>query len=99
MRSFFIGLVLLVAFSATALGLRPGGLRRQLRFAARRFRIALGLGGVYVVASTAIRLLFTSGPISDFGPPLIAAILIVAYLFLARDPAPAGGSPPPSRAR
>jgi len=67
--------------------MRPGGLRRQLRYAARRLRIVLVLGGVYVVGSTVARLV--APPDSTFGewaPPLLAIALAVVFVFIARDP-------------
>ena len=88
MRSFAIGLVLLVGFSVTVLSLRPGGLRRQLRFAARRLRILLVLGGVYLAASTVVRLVFQEGPVVDFGLPALAIVLALAFLLAGRDPEP-----------
>ena len=90
-RSFAIGLIFLALFSVTVLSLRPGGLRQQLRFAARRLRIVLVLGGVYVAASTIARLVFQEGPVIDFGLPVLAAILAVAFLILGRDPAASTG--------
>ncbi|TMC53860.1 MAG: hypothetical protein E6J20_05570 [Chloroflexi bacterium] len=68
------------------LAVRPGGFRRQLLLAARRLRIALVLGGVFVVGSVVIRLAFRSGPVVDFGPAVLALALAVAFLFVARDP-------------
>lgn len=91
MRSFVIGLVLLAFVSLTVLSLRPGGLRRQLSFAARRLRIILVLGGVYVVASTAVRLIFQQGPVLDYGLPVFAIVLAGVFLILGRDPAPSTG--------
>lgn len=90
-RSFAIGLILLAAFSISVLSLRPGGLRRQLTFAARRLRIVLVLGGIYVAASTIARLVFQEGPIVDYGLPVLAIILAVAFLYLGRDPATSTG--------
>jgi hypothetical protein len=87
-RSFVIGLVLLAFLSLTLLSLRPGGLRRQLNFAARRLRIVLVLGGVYVVASTVIRLAFQQGPVVDYGLPVLAVLLVGVFLLVGRDPAP-----------
>lgn len=86
MRGFLIGLLLVTGLTATILSLRPGGLRQQLRFAVRRFRIALVLGGIYVVAALVIRLAFRSGPVADFGPAAVAIVLSVAFLVAARDP-------------
>ena len=89
MRSFAIGLVLLVLISTSVLSLRPGGLRRQLRQAGRRLRIALVVGGIYIVASTIMRLTLQQGPIVDYGLPSLAIALAVVFLVLGRDPAPA----------
>jgi hypothetical protein len=47
----------------------------------------LALGGVYVFGSLVIRLLFTSGPVNEWGPVALALILAVVFLFAARDPA------------
>ena len=91
MRSFAIGLIFLVFFSVTVLSLRPGGLRQQLRFAARRLRIVLVLGGIYVAVSTIVRLVFQEGPIIDYGLPALAIVLAGAFLVLGRDPAPSTG--------
>lgn len=90
MRGFVFGIVLLAVLATTILSLRPGGIRRQLRFATRRLRIVLALGGIYVVGSTIIRVLSPSGPVSDYGPPAMALVLFAVFMFLGRDPAPAG---------
>lgn len=96
MRGFLIGCLLLVVVSLTLLSVRRGGLRRQLRFAARRFRLALALAAVYLVFSAIIRLAFPEGPVADFGPPLLAVILVAAFVIFGQDPAiPAD---PPARA-
>ena len=87
MRGFVLGLLLVVALTVTVLSFRPGGLRRQLRFAARRLRIFLVLGGVYVLGSGVMRIAFTSGPVADFGPPALALVLGVVFLIVAQDPA------------
>jgi hypothetical protein len=86
-RGFLVGLVLLTALAVSVLALRPGGFRRQLRLVARRFRIVLALGGAYVFGSLVIRLLFTSGPVNEWGPIALAVILVVVFVFAARDPA------------
>lgn len=87
MRGIAIGFVLLMLLSLAVLTIRPGGFRRQLRLMARRFRIVLVLGGAYVFGSLVIRLLFTSGPVNEWGPVALALILAVVFLFAARDPA------------
>ena len=86
MRSFLVGLVLLTALAVSVLALRPGGFRRQLRLVARRFRIVLVLGGVYVFGSLVFRLLFTSGPVNEWGSVALALVLAVVYVVAARDP-------------
>jgi hypothetical protein len=87
LRGFFFGLVVLVGVSVTVLSLRPGGIRRQLRFAARRFRIVLILGGIYVVASSAIRFAAPQGVVADYGPPAVAIVLAAVFIVIGRDPA------------
>ena len=79
--------MLLVAVSVSVLSLRPGGLRRQLRHAARRLRIVLVLGGIYVAFSTIAGLFFANGPLAEYGPPGAAIVLLVVFLVAGRDPA------------
>jgi hypothetical protein len=105
MRGFLIGLVLLMVFVVTILSLRPGGLRQQLRFAARRFRIVLALGGIFLLASSIIRIFFRDGPVADWGPPALGLVLGGVFLVLAQDPTgtpssthpPVSGPSPPAR--
>ena len=99
MRGFLIGLVLLMVFAVTVLSLRPGGIRRQLRFAARRFRIVLALGGVFLVGSSIIRIFFRDGAVADWGPPALALVLGGVFVVLAQDPAavPSSTHPPAGR--
>jgi hypothetical protein len=85
-RGITIGLALLVLLSVTVPSLRPGGFRRQLRLVARRFRIVLVLGGVYVFGSLVIRVLVTSGPVNEWGPVALALILVGVFFFVAQDP-------------
>jgi hypothetical protein len=87
-RGFLLGLVFMVGLTATLLSLRPGGLRRQLRLAARRFKIFLWLGGIYLAASIVIRIAFPTGPVSDYGPPVLALGLMLVFVIVAQDPAP-----------
>lgn len=88
MRGFVFGLVLVVAFTAIVLSVRPGGFRRQLRLVARRLRIVLWLGGIYVVGSIVIRLAFPDGPVADYGPAALALALVVVFIIVGQDPAP-----------
>ena len=87
MRAIAAGLVLMVALSLIVLSIRPGGLRSQLRLAARRFRLVLLLGGIYVVFSTVLRIFFQGGWVADYGPVAIALVLGAAFLVMAQDPA------------
>lgn len=98
-RGFFIGLILVAGLTATILSLRPGGLRRQLRFAARRFRIAIILGGMYAVGSLVIRIAFPTGAIADYGPAVLAIALALVFLVAARDPVSAPSSAPSTKDR
>jgi len=86
LRGFVIGLVLLVFLTITILSLRPGGIRRQLRFAARRLRLAIVLGGIYVVATTLVRIFLPDGPLADWGLPALAVVLVVTFAVLGQTP-------------
>ena len=86
MRGFVFGLILIVGLTLTILSLRPGGIRRQLGFAARRFRIMLILGGIFVVGSSIIRLAFPQGVVADYGPSALAIVLAAVFLVAGRDP-------------
>ncbi len=88
MRGLLLGFLLAVLLSVSVLTLRPGGLRRQLRLAARRFRIVLVLGGIFVVVSGAIRVAFPDGWLADFGPSLVAVVLVAIFWVVGRDPSP-----------
>lgn len=79
--------MLIALVSITVLSMRPGGLRRQLKYAARRLRLALVLGGAYVLTSAVVRIAFPDGPISDWGLPLLAVALAIVFLVLGQNPA------------
>jgi hypothetical protein len=85
-RGFLFGFVLLIVLGVTVLSFRPGGIRRQLRFVARRFRIMLVLGGIFVAGSTIIRVAAPQGVVADYGPPAIAVVLAGIFLIVGRDP-------------
>jgi len=87
MRGFIFGLLLILVLVVSVLSIRPGGFRRQLRFVARRFRLGLLLGGVYLVGSAVVRLAFSSGPVTDLGPPILALVLVAVFMVLGQDPA------------
>ncbi len=93
MRAFLFGLILLVGLSLTVLSIRPGGIRQQLRLAARRFRIVLVLAAIYIVADAVIRVAFPEGWIADYGPVAVAIVLAIAFLLVAQDPV----SPPAAK--
>ncbi|MHB8587432.1 MAG: hypothetical protein ACYDA0_01110 [Candidatus Dormibacteraceae bacterium] len=99
MRGFAFGLIVLIGLSVTVLSLRPGGIRKQLRFVARRFRIMLVLGGVFVAGSTIIRITAPQGVIADYGPPVLAVVLAGIFLVVGRDPSETAAARPslPSR--
>jgi DNA integrity scanning protein DisA with diadenylate cyclase activity len=86
MRGFVLGLFLFIGLAVTVLSLRPGGLRLQLRYAARRLRIVLVLGGVYVVSSSVVRIVMPNNPIAEYAPAALALVLLIVFLFVARDP-------------
>ena len=86
MRGFALGLLVIVGVALTVLSIRPGGLRRQLRLAARRLRIVLVLGGIWILGSLIIRVAFPNGPVSDYGPAVIAIVLGAVFMFIGQDP-------------
>ena len=88
MRGFLLGFILVAALGLTILSIRPGGLRRQLRFAARRLRLLIALGAVYVVGSAILRYTFPDGQVADFGSPVLALVLLGVFFFFGQDPRP-----------
>jgi hypothetical protein len=89
-----LGLALFVVLSLSILSTRRGGLRRQLKFAARRFRLALALAAIYVVCSALIRIFFSEGTVADFGPPAVALVLLGAFVLLGQETAVPADRPP-----
>jgi hypothetical protein len=85
LRGFLIGLLLVPVFAITLLSIRPGGLRNQLRNVARRLKLALILGGIYIGVSAAVRLLLAGKPAADFVTIAVALILTVVFVFLGQD--------------
>jgi hypothetical protein len=85
-RGFVLGLFVFVGVAITVLSFRPGGLRLQLRYAARRLRIVLVLGGVYVLGSSIAKVLMPDSPIAEYAPAGLAIVLLVVFLFVGRDP-------------
>ena len=99
MRGLVLGLFLLPALVIGILSIRPGGLRRQLRYLRRRFKLAMVLAGVYLAGSTFTRLFFPGNPWAEWGLVGLAALLGLVFLVLAQDPeSPATPTPPASAA-
>ena len=69
----------------SVLSLRPGGFRNQLRNVGRRFKIALVLGGVYVVASGVLRLAVQDPNASTLATVGVALVLGLLFVFLAQE--------------
>jgi hypothetical protein len=69
----------------SVLSLRPGGLRNQLQNVARRLKIALVLGGVYVVASGVLRLAVQDPNASTLATVGVALVLGLLFVFLAQE--------------
>jgi hypothetical protein len=86
-RGFLLGFILVIALGVIVLSIRPGGLRRQLRFAARRLRLLLVLGTIYVIGSGVLHAVVPAGPVTDFGPPILACVLLLVFFVLGQDPA------------
>src|SRR5438477_329831 len=84
MRGIVAGLVLMAALSLIVLSIRPGGLRRQLRLAARRLRLVLLLGGIYLILSGVIRIVFQEGWVADYGPTASAGNMAQGVAWNAR---------------
>jgi len=86
-RGFVLGIFLFVGLAITVLSFRPGGLRLQLRYAARRLRIVLVLGGVYILGSSIVRVVMPdNSPIAEYAPAGLAIVLLIVFLFVGRDP-------------
>jgi hypothetical protein len=84
-KGFLFGLVLIPLLVISVLSIRPGGLRNQLRNAARRLRLALILLGVYLAVSTVLRLAFPDNMRAEVAMGVIAAALAVIFLVLGQD--------------
>jgi hypothetical protein len=85
LRGFLLGVILIPVMVITLLSIRPGGLRNQLRNVARRLKLALILGGIYVLVSAALRLLVPDKTLADFVTVTIALVLTVVFVFLSQD--------------
>jgi UDP-N-acetylmuramyl pentapeptide phosphotransferase/UDP-N-acetylglucosamine-1-phosphate transferase len=85
LRGFLIGLILVPVLVITLLSIRPGGLRNQLRNVARRLKLALILGGIYILISAALRLLLPGKAAADYITVAVALVLTVIFIFLGQD--------------
>jgi hypothetical protein len=85
LRGFVLGLLLIPVLVITLLSIRPGGLRNQLRNVARRFKLALILGGIYLLVSAALRLLVPDQTAIDAATVTLALVLTVVFVFLGQD--------------
>jgi len=57
-----------------------------MRYAARRFRLAIVLGGVYVLCSAIARIAFSDTFVTDWGLPAMALALVVLFLIFGQNP-------------
>jgi hypothetical protein len=85
-RGFVIGIIVLPVLVVSVLSLRPGGLRQQLRFAARRLRLALIMAGIYLAGSAVLHLFAAGTQLQEYGLPGLAVGLSLVFLLLAQDP-------------
>ncbi len=56
-----------------------------MRYAARRFRLAIVLGGVYVLCSAIARIAFSDTFVTDWGLPALALALVVLFLIFGQN--------------
>lgn len=90
-RGFLIGLVLLPVVAIAVLSVRPGGLRRQLRLVRRRFKIAMLLAGVYLAASTVVRIAFPASHPAEYALLALAVLEAAVFVLTTQDPSPGPG--------
>lgn len=86
MRGLFVGIVIVPVAVIFLLSLRPGGLRVQLRNAARRLRLALTLVGIFLVANLVLKLLVTRDVLYEELTGGLGIVLGIVFLVLAQDP-------------
>ena len=85
MRGFVFGLLLLVIVVLSVLTMRPGGLRYQIRNVGRRLKLAILLGGIFMVVSGVLRLALPNSVMGDVGLGLVGLVLGVVFLILSQD--------------
>ncbi len=84
-RGFVLGFLLLLFVVFSVLSLRPGGLRNQLRNVARRFKLAMLLAGVYLVASAVLRVLLPNGDTAQWWAAGVGLVLAAIFLLLSQE--------------
>ena len=85
MRGFLVGLILIPVLVISLLSIRPGGLRNQLRNVARRLKLALIMGGIYLLVSAALRLLLPGKAVADYVTVAVALVLTVVFVYLGQE--------------
>jgi hypothetical protein len=84
-RGVFIGLLLLGIVAFGVLSIRPGGLRNQFRNMARRLRLALIMGGIYMLVSGGFRIVLSDSPWGEWGPIGVAVVLSIAFVVMSAE--------------
>ncbi len=84
-RGFVIGVVFVLVLVTSVLTIRPGGLRNQLRNVARRLKLALVLGGIYLLCSAVLRLAFPNNEPAEIAMIALAGVLAITFLVLGQD--------------
>ena len=88
MRGLILGIILLPAVIVTLLSIRPGGLRSQLRNAARRLRLVLVLAGIYLIGSAVVRLGWPGSSNGDVAQVALAVALALVFVIFGQDNPP-----------
>ena len=88
MRGVLLGAVLLPVVAVGILSIRPGGLRQQLRQVRRRFKIAMVMAGIYLAASTLVRVFLPDSQPAEDGLIALALVEGAVFVVLAQEPRP-----------
>jgi hypothetical protein len=84
-RGAIIGLALLGIVVFGALSLRPGGIRNQLRNIARRLKLALILGGIYMIISAGLRIALPDTAVAEWAPIGVGAVLALVFVAMSAE--------------
>lgn len=79
------GLLLLVIVVLSVLTMRPGGLRYQIRNVGRRLKLAILLGGIFMLVSAVFRLALPNSVMGEVGLGLVGLVLAVVFVILSQD--------------